>query len=193
MKFLTLATLGLLATTSIVSAQDGKELSRDAKTIKEQNAYQYEFDRDEQCQGYYWGVKRLGLEETCGKDDEVEEVAVVEEETDVLNEYIVYFDFDKSEIRPNDKAILDQAAREITKYNPGEVRVAGYTDTRGSMAYNEALSARRADAVSDYLNNLGVSAFVVDEEALGETNLAVATGDEVKSQENRRVQIQFIR
>jgi len=191
MKFLTLATIGLLASTSIASAQDGMELSREANTIREQNAYQYEFDRDEQCQGYYWGVKRLGLKDPCDKDDE--EVVVTETAVDVLNEYVVYFDFDKANVREGDKDVLSQAVREITKYNPSEVRVAGYTDTRGSMAYNEALSARRADNVSDYLTSKGVSNFVVDEEALGETELAVATGDEVRSQPNRRVVVQFIR
>lgn len=192
MKFLTLATLGLLATTSMVSAQDGKALSQDADTVREMNAYQYEYDRDEQCQGYYWGVKRLGLQDPCEKDDE-EVMQQDVKRVEVLNEYVVYFDFDKAGVRANDRAVLQQAAREINNYNPRRVLVAGYTDTRGSMAYNEVLSSKRADNVSNYLNDLGVSNFVVDEEALGETNLAVATADEVKKQENRRVVIQFIR
>jgi outer membrane protein OmpA-like peptidoglycan-associated protein len=61
------------------------------------------------------------------------------------------------------------------------------------MAYNNALSAKRANNVSNFLTDMGVSNFVVDEDALGETELAVQTGDEVKSQANRRVVIQFLR
>ncbi len=68
MKLLTLTALGLLATTSIVSANNAKTLSQDADTIREMNAYTYEFDRDEQCQGYYWGVKRLGYDDPCERN-----------------------------------------------------------------------------------------------------------------------------
>ena len=191
MKFLTIATLSLLASTSIASATEGLALSQNADTIQEENAYNYEFNRDEQCQGYALGVARLGIENPCVKEEE--EKVVKKSTVNVLSEYTVYFDFDESEIRANDKAVLNDAARDITKYNPSEVRIAGHTDTRGSMAYNEVLSASRADNVSDYLTSLGVSNFVVDEDALGETNLAVPTGDEVKEQKNRRVTIQFIR
>lgn len=191
MKFLTLtaAALGLMATTSIASANDAMELStKPNKTIQEQRAYDYEFNRDEQCQGYALGVKRLGYNDPCEKDDDEKSTSAL----NVLSEYVVYFDFDSANIRANDQNTLRRAANEIGKYNPRQVRVAGYTDTRGSMAYNAALSADRADNVSDFLTDLGVSNFVVDEEALGETNLAVPTADEVKSQANRRVVIQFV-
>ena len=191
-RILAATALGLLMTAPhYAQAQDARSLSREATTIEERNAYQYEFNRDEQCQGYHWGVKRLGLEDPCGKDEEEKSITV--DKVNVLSEYVVYFGFDKSDIRESDKAILRDAARDITRYNPREVRVAGYTDTRGSMAYNEALSAKRADNVSDFLTDMGVSNFVVDEKAMGETNLAVPTGDEVKNQRNRRVVIQFIR
>ena len=190
MKLLTLTALGLLATTSIASAENAKSLSQDASTIREKNAYVYEYDRDEQCQGYYWGVKRLGIENPCEKDEEEKSVV---KEVNVLNEYVVYFDFDEASIRNDDMGILRKAAREITDYNPRQVLVAGYTDTRGSNEYNRGLSAERADNVSDYLTSLGVSNFVVNQEAMGESDLAVPTGDEVKLQENRRVKIQFVR
>lgn len=193
MKLLTATAIGLLATTTMAHAQENAiDLSRQADTVVEENAYQYEFDRDEQCQGYYWGVKRLGYENPCARDEDEDQVSAPVP-MKVLNEYIVYFDFDKSNVREEDKDVLTQAARDISKYNPSKVLVAGYTDTRGSMDYNEALSARRANSVSSYLTSLGVSNFVVDEEALGETNLAVPTPDETKAQPNRRAVIQFIK
>lgn len=189
MKLLTLTAATILATTSIASANDVMDLSQKAMTVQEQRAYDYEFNRDEQCQGYSWGVKRLGIKDPCAKDDEEATAPAI----NVVSEYVVYFDFDEANIRDGDKNILRKAAREINQYNPSEVRVAGYTDTRGSMAYNNALSAKRANNVSNFLTDMGVSNFVVDEDALGETELAVQTGDEVKSQANRRVVIQFLR
>lgn len=194
MKILTTTLVALLATTTIASAQDARELSTQVKSSAEQRAYDYEFNRDEQCQGYDFGVKRLGIENPCGKKETAEVTTMTEEvSTTVLNEYVVYFDFDAANIRPSDMDILNAAAREITTYNPSKVLVAGYTDTRGSQEYNDDLSAKRANAVSNYLTSRGVSNFVVDEAALGETSLAVPTADEVKLQENRRVKIQFIR
>ena len=195
-KFLTAtAALALIATTGLASANDKPlELSQEANTVREENAYNYEFNRDEQCQGYYWGVKRLGITNACDNDSE-EEVAVVKQvaNSELLNEYVVYFDFDKDNIRQQDLDVLRQAARDITDYNPSDVAVVGYTDTRGSMAYNEALSARRANAVSNALTQMGVENYVVNRAAKGETDLAVPTADEVRMQENRRVAIQFLR
>ena len=181
-----------MVTAQDMSKDDALELSRQADTVREENAYNYEFNRDEQCQGYAWGVKRLGYEDYCNNDEE-EVVVATDNEYEVLNEYVVYFDFDESHIRQNDMDVIRRASNDITKYNPRQVLVAGYTDTSGSMSYNEALSARRANAVSNALTNRGVANLVVDEKALGETELAVPTGDGVKLQQNRRVVIQFVR
>jgi outer membrane protein OmpA-like peptidoglycan-associated protein len=190
MKTLTYTAAILLLSASTAYATEALKLSTQQKTINQQRAYDYEFNRDEQCQGYYWGVKRLGIKDPCHHD---EENVTTSTALNVLSEYVVYFNFDSAGIRPQDEDVLRRAANEISKYNPSEVRVAGYTDTRGSMSYNETLSANRADNVSDFLTDLGVSNLVVDEEALGETNLAVQTGDAVRAQANRRVVIQFIR
>jgi outer membrane protein OmpA-like peptidoglycan-associated protein len=195
MKFTLLTATALLAlSTGIAHAKDQALDLIDANTVKEQNAYFYEFDRDEQCQGYALGVKRLGITNACDNDS-MEKVARVEPaaNSQVLNEYVVYFDFDESNIRANDMAILRQAAREIQNYDPSEIAVVGYTDTEGSAEYNQALSARRANAVSNALTQMGVENSVVNKAARGESELAVPTADDVKMQENRRVAIQFLR
>lgn len=195
-KTLLIATTAMAVTFSagFASAQEKPLELIDSNSVMEQNAYEYEFNRDEQCQGYELGVKRLGITDSCAKDEEEELVVVQQsEEQELLNEYVVYFDFDKSEIRPQDQDVLRQAASEITTYNPSDVAVVGYTDTSGSVAYNEALSARRANAVSNFLTSMGVENYIVNEAAKGETDLAVPTNDEVRMQENRRVAIQFLR
>ena len=84
MKLLTLTALGLLATTSMVSAQDARDISNEVSTVKERNAYDYEFNRDEQCQGYYWGVKRLGFDNPCEKTEE-EKIKAKQEKENVEN------------------------------------------------------------------------------------------------------------
>ena len=203
---LTTTLLAITALPTFAQADNGKELSVQQKTVAEHQAYQYEFDR-EQCQGYDFGIKKLGITDTCKKKPEqvIVEVEVIKEviveapapaavePVKVLKEYIVYFDFDKSTIRNSDISILNSVSSEIQQYNPDDVLIAGYTDTRGSQAYNSALSAKRANVVSNYLNKMGVGNSVVNQKALGETNLAVPTGDSTKSQENRRVTIQFVR
>jgi len=198
----------LLASTLLASnafANEGTALSQKEKTVAEHQAYQYEFDRDEACQGYASGVKRLGMDNACAKKEEpviveeviVEEVVVVEEivyeePVKVLKEYVIYFDTNSADVADSERGKLNEAAQQIRTYNPSDVLVAGYTDTRGDNDYNTKLSAKRARTVSQILSVLGVSNNVVNESALGESNLAVQTDDNVENQANRRVQIQFV-
>ena len=70
----------------------------------------------------------------------------------------VNFDFDKSTLRPDAVAILNEAAEILKRYPELKVEVAGHTDAIGSDAYNQALSERRASAVYDYLTSNGVDA-----------------------------------
>jgi len=59
----------------------------------------------------------------------------------------VLFDFDKSDLLPKAQQTLTQAAQIIRDRAKGEVRIDGYTDAKGSDAYNQKLSERRAEAV----------------------------------------------
>ncbi|MEI6985148.1 MAG: OmpA family protein [Rhodospirillaceae bacterium] len=69
------------------------------------------------------------------------------------------------------------------------IQVTGFTDTVGKPKANQALSDRRANAVSKALVKAGVPASAIAKSGLGETQLAVATGDKVSEQANRRVVI----
>jgi OOP family OmpA-OmpF porin len=70
----------------------------------------------------------------------------------------VNFDFDKSTLRPDAVAILNEAIEVLKKYPELKVEVAGHTDSIGTDAYNQKLSERRAKAVYDYLTSNGVDA-----------------------------------
>ena len=68
----------------------------------------------------------------------------------------VNFDFDKSTLRPDAVATLEQAVSILSNYAEMRVEVAGHTDSVGSDAYNQNLSQRRASAVYDYLTSHGI-------------------------------------
>lgn len=59
----------------------------------------------------------------------------------------VLFEFDKADLKPEAAAQLDQIAEVLKFYSSAPVSIRGYTDSRGSDAYNLDLSQRRADAV----------------------------------------------
>jgi outer membrane protein OmpA-like peptidoglycan-associated protein len=63
----------------------------------------------------------------------------------------VNFDFDQSTIRPDAYAVLDTVGRVLTRWPGLKVEIGGHTDSRGSAAYNRALSQRRAASVRAYL------------------------------------------
>jgi len=70
----------------------------------------------------------------------------------------VNFDFDKATLRPDAVSVLSEAAEILKRYPELRVEVAGHTDSKGSDAYNQKLSERRATAVYDYLTGNGVDA-----------------------------------
>ncbi|MBX5453001.1 MAG: peptidoglycan-associated lipoprotein Pal [Acidobacteriia bacterium] len=70
----------------------------------------------------------------------------------------IYFDFDRSTLRPEAKETLDRQSAWLEKYPQVKVQVAGNCDERGTEEYNLALGQRRADADRDYVVAKGVSA-----------------------------------
>ncbi len=87
----------------------------------------------------------------------------------------IYFDFDKSNIRPDAAKELDKLVDLMTnKYPDLVIEIGSYTDQRGSDKYNEGLSERRANSTYKYLVAHGISADrIVKHQGYGETNPAV--------------------
>ncbi len=105
--------------------------------------------------------------------------------------FIVFFDWDKSEITSEARSILDNAASAYQQTGKAAVMLAGHADRSGSDAYNIALSQRRADAVRTYLAGRGVPDTAISSQALGESRPLVHTADGVREPQNRRVEISF--
>jgi iron complex outermembrane receptor protein len=105
--------------------------------------------------------------------------------------YLVFFDFNKSDLTPQAVTIVDQAAKNAALAKVTELTVTGHTDTVGSDAYNLRLSRRRAESVAAQLENDGIPSSEIEIVAKGKHDLLVPTADGVKEPQNRRVQIVF--
>ncbi len=103
--------------------------------------------------------------------------------------YLVFFDWDKSDLTPRATQIIAQAASTSKTNNVTTLDVSGYTDTSGTPTYNMGLSERRAKAVATQLVADGVPQSEIEIHAFGETHLLVATGPGVREPQNRRVEI----
>jgi len=103
--------------------------------------------------------------------------------------FTVYFDWNRSAVGPQAMAILQQAAAVYRAGGVVSVQVTGYTDTSGSVRYNQRLSERRGKSVAHALVQLGVPPQTVVFGGAGENNLAVPTPDGVREPRNRRVTI----
>ena len=103
--------------------------------------------------------------------------------------YEVYFALGSARLDASALSVVAAAAEEFQRLGSTRISVRGHTDTTGSPEANQALSDRRARAVADELIRRGVPEGAITSEALGETQLAVQTGDEVPENQNRRVDI----
>ena len=69
----------------------------------------------------------------------------------------VFFDFDKSNIRPDQRATLEKQAAWLKAYPQVKLTIEGHCDERGTREYNLALGERRANSVKDFLVALGIN------------------------------------
>jgi iron complex outermembrane receptor protein len=109
----------------------------------------------------------------------------------VAHSYMVFFDFNKSDLSGQAVQIVDQAARNARPAKVTQLVVTGHTDTVGSDAYNMRLSRRRAESVAAELEKQGIASSEIEIVAKGKRDLLVPTGDGVREPQNRRVQIVY--
>jgi iron complex outermembrane receptor protein len=109
----------------------------------------------------------------------------------VPHSYMVFFDFNKSDLTAQATAIVDQAAKNAGPAKATQINVTGHTDTVGSDAYNMRLSRRRAESVAAELEKQGISSSEIEIIAKGKQDLLVPTKDGVREPQNRRVTIVY--
>jgi OOP family OmpA-OmpF porin len=106
--------------------------------------------------------------------------------------YLVTFAFDSTILTPYDMSVLQRAIADARAGGQPKIEVVGHTDTSGGEDYNLHLSIRRADVVRDALVDLGARREAIVTAGVGETDLAVQTGDGVRNAENRRSVITLV-
>ena len=109
------------------------------------------------------------------------------EQLQALKDKSVYFDFDKSLIKPEYRDTVIQQADFIKAHGDDAVTLEGNCDERGSNEYNLALGQRRADAVLKSLEQSGVSTSQVKTVSFGEEKPRLTCHEEKCWHENRRV------
>ena len=101
----------------------------------------------------------------------------------------VHFDFNKSDIRPQDGAVLDEAAESLKSHPNVSVDVNGYCDSIGGARYNVALSERRSDAVVKYLGDHGIAESRLSPHGYGKTDFVASNSTAEGRAQNRRVEL----
>ena len=115
-----------------------------------------------------------------------------EPEPSYVTYYVVFFDFDSSELSNAAKQTLNEAAATALEMRPYKVLIRGHTDRAGPDAYNLKLSETRALSVASYLIENGAGRFVIHAEGLGESEPIAKTSDNVRDGRNRRSEISLI-
>jgi OOP family OmpA-OmpF porin len=103
-----------------------------------------------------------------------------------------FFDFDKSVLKPEGKAKLDDLASKVKDINLEVIIAVGHTDSVGSDAYNQKLSVRRAEAVKAYLVSKGIEKNRVYTEGKGEKQPVADNKTNEGRAKNRRVEIEVV-
>ena len=126
---------------------------------------------------------------------EAEEAAAIAEAADLAErvaaalatlEEAVFFDYDVSEVRADQQALLRQKV-DILRASPEvQLRIEGHADERGSTEYNMALGNRRASAVRDYLTGFGLSESRFAIVSFGEQRPRESGSNEAAWAQNRR-------
>ncbi|HET9862930.1 MAG TPA: peptidoglycan-associated lipoprotein Pal [Steroidobacteraceae bacterium] len=112
---------------------------------------------------------------------------------ELLSKRIVYFDFDRAEIRADSQPVVAAHAAYLAKNPSQKVRLEGHADERGSREYNIGLGERRAQAVRRALLLQGVGEVQLSTVSYGEERPAAAGSDEQAYALNRRVEIVYLK
>jgi outer membrane protein OmpA-like peptidoglycan-associated protein len=104
----------------------------------------------------------------------------------------VHFDFNKSDIRPDSRPVLDEAVDALKENTAVRISVEGHTDAIGSDLYNEKLSVRRAEAVFRYLANHGIAPERMGVIGYGKSRPVADNETESGRAQNRRVELRVV-
>jgi len=104
--------------------------------------------------------------------------------------YGIYFDFDKSDIKPESTPQLEQIAKLLGDHAQLKLMITGHTDNQGAADYNQKLSQRRAEAIVNALTtNYAVASNRLSAQGLGSTSPVASNDTDAGRAQNRRVEL----
>ncbi len=108
-----------------------------------------------------------------------------------LRQRVVYFDYDRSDVRSEAQEILSCHARYLSNRSQARVTLEGHADERGSREYNLGLGERRGNSARDALSVAGASSNQLTVVSYGEERPTCTLSDESCWSQNRRVEIVY--
>jgi outer membrane protein OmpA-like peptidoglycan-associated protein len=105
----------------------------------------------------------------------------------------VLFAFDKSDLTPSAQSQLDALVPKLQSPDVVSIKVIGHTDSKGTDAYNQALSERRASSVAAYLLSMGLAPNKLTSEGKGESEPVADNETDEGRAKNRRVELHINR
>ena len=109
----------------------------------------------------------------------------------LLSKRVVYFDFDKSEVKSEYRAIVAAHAAYVSANGSARVTLEGHADERGTREYNLGLGERRGNAISGLLSAAGAMGSQLDTVSYGEERPVCRVSDDSCWSQNRRVEIVY--
>jgi peptidoglycan-associated lipoprotein len=185
--------LGLSAAT--VASSCGKKAAPENPTPNADSATAAERARQDSIAAAQAEADRLAREEAerIARQREADSLAALSRSAEEVRNMLatmIHFDYDRSNIRPDDMGALDQKVA-ILQANPDlRIRVGGHCDERGSDEYNLALGNRRAQAAKQYLVSHGIDASRIETQSWGEERPMVDGHDESSWSQNRRAEFE---
>lgn len=113
----------------------------------------------------------------------------LDDPTSMLSRRTIYFDFDKSEIKAEARAILEAHAKYLAQNRSASITLEGHADERGTREYNVALGERRANSARQFLTLMGASGQQIRTVSYGEERPVCNEHNESCWSQNRRVEI----
>lgn len=127
----------------------------------------------------------------CGAAEAPKQMETVADHQVITLSADTYFDFNKYNLKPEGKAVLQQLAQQLNTRGAEiqKITVVGNTDSKGTDAYNQKLSERRAATVGNYLIENGVNPALIQAYGNGERNPVASNATAEGRAQNRRVDI----
>ncbi len=194
MKFLAKAAFAILPALLLLGCGTSGEVKDEAEGEGGQASEQVtDMDSSTSTRGVGDDSGMTGERMDGGAEDMTTAADPLNDPNSLLGKRVIYFDFDKSDIKDEFRDIVNAHAEYLAINQGVNITIEGHTDERGTREYNIALGERRANAVKRMLTLQGVSASQIRVISYGEERPAALGHDESAWSLNRRAIIDYLR